>query len=70
MATTFVQGRLRNERLSVEIETSCAHCGQELHITVDSEMHWSVKEHDAQPLLFMPEVNWAHFEGPNIIGRY
>lgn len=70
MATPFVQGRLRNERLSVEIETACAHCGQELHITVDSELAWSVKEQGAQPLLFEPEVDWTSFEGPNIIGRY
>lgn len=70
MATPFVQGRLRKERLSVEIETACAHCGQELHITVDSEIEWSVKEQGAQPLLFEPEVDWSRFEGPNIIGRY
>lgn len=70
MATPFVQGRLRNKRLSIEIETACAHCGRGLHLTVNSDMEWSVKEKDAQPLLFEPEVDWQHFEGPNIIGDY
>lgn len=66
----FVQGRLRDEQLSVEIETKCAHCNQGLHLTLDSELHWSVREHDANPLVFEPDVDWQHFEGPNIIHDY
>jgi len=65
-----VQGHLRHEKLTVELETVCAHCGKELHLTLDSELQWSVKEHDANPLVFEPEVDWAHFEGPNIIQDY
>jgi len=65
-----VQGHLRHEKLAVELETACAHCGKELHLTLDSELQWSVKEHDANPLVFEPEVDWAHFEGPNIIQDY
>jgi len=67
MATPFVQGRLRNEHLAVEIATRCAHCGQELHLTVDSEMNWSVREQDAQPIVFVPEIDWQHFMGATII---
>lgn len=70
MATPFVQGRLRDERLSVEVETECAHCGQELHLTLDSELRWSIKESDANPLVFMPDVDWEHLTGPNIINDY
>ena len=68
-----MQGRLREENLVVEIESACVHCGQEIHLTVDSELHWSVQEPDApgaQPLLFMPEVDWQHFAEPNIIDAY
>jgi len=65
-----VQGRLRNEKLSVEIETECAHCGQALHLALDSELKWSVKESGTDPLLFEPDVDWAHFEAPNIIHDY
>jgi len=68
-----VQGRLRNENLVVEIESACAHCGQEIHLTVNSELQWSVQEPGApgaQPLLFMPEVDWQHFAEPNIIDAY
>lgn len=70
MATPFVQGHLRNETMSVEIETVCAHCGQPLHLTVNSELEWSVREQDAVPLLFEPEVDWRHFTDATIIDAY
>jgi len=65
-----VQGRLRHENLSVEIVTACAHCGQPLHITLDSELRWSIQELDASPYVFMPDIDWSHFTEPNIIDAY
>ena len=70
MATPFVQGQLHQEWLCVEIETACAHCRQPLHLTVDSEMHYTVREQDATPLVFEPEIDWAHFTKPTIIDDY
>ena len=70
MATPFVQGQLRNEHLTVEIETVCVHCGQPLHITVNSDLQWSVREQDASPLLFEPEVDLEHFTDSTIIDAY
>ena len=65
-----MQGRLRNESLSVKIDSECAHCGQKLHLTLDSELKWSVEEVDANPLVFEPDVDWGHFKGANIIHDY
>lgn len=65
-----MQGHLRNERLSVRIETVCAHCGQSLHLTLDSDLNVSLEEADAQPLVFEPDVDWSHFKGANIIADY
>jgi hypothetical protein len=65
-----VQGRLRNERLSVAIETECAHCAQPMHITLDSEMHYRVEEAGAAPLVFEPHIDWETFVEPNIIHAY
>ena len=70
MATPFVQGRLRNGPVTVTISTACAHCGQPLHVVVDSEMRSRVLEETAEPLVFEPEVNWEAFREPNIIHRY
>ncbi len=70
MATPFVQGRLRGEPLTVEIQTTCAHCGQPIQLAVDSNMQYWVKTAEAQPLIFEPDLNWATFTEPNIIHAY
>ena len=58
-----MQGRLRNERLSVKIDSECAHCGQNIHLAFDSELAWSVGENN-------PDIDWGHFKGTNIIHDY
>ncbi len=65
-----MQGRLRDEYLSVEIETECAHCGVPVHLTVDSDLKWRIREQDAVPLLFEPEIDWRRFRDPTIIDAY
>ena len=65
-----MQGRLRNEPLVVEIESECAHCGQPLHLTVNSELTWQVQEREATPLVFEPDVDFAHLTALNIIAEY
>jgi hypothetical protein len=65
-----VQGRLRGQKLSVELQSECAHCGKALHISVDSELNSKVRETDADPLLFEPDVDWKTFKGANIIHDY
>jgi hypothetical protein len=70
MAAPFVQGQLKQEYLSVLIETKCVHCQQTLHIDLDSDMKFSVREREANPLVFMPDVDWNTFAEPNITRAY
>jgi len=65
-----VQGQLSRQPLSVEIETNCRHCDSTLHITVDGDMHVSVREANAAPLVFTPDVDWSNFAGRTIIDSY
>lgn len=65
-----MQGRLRKETVSAEIETRCKHCDQAMHIKVDSDLQVSVREADADPLVFMPDVDWDHFSEQTIIDSY
>lgn len=67
MAAPFVQGRLRNQPLSVVIDTSCGHCDRPLRLRVDSELGHAVETPGVEPLLFHPQVDWATFDEPNII---
>ncbi len=70
MATPFVQGRLREETLSVTIETVCAQSGKEIIIDLDSDGKWTVTPTEASPLLFERDMNWKEFNKPNIIDDY
>ncbi len=70
MATPFVQGQLRHEPLTIQIKTSCAHCGQSILIEVDQDLHYKVNTPGADPLIFEPQLDWDTFAEPNIIHAY
>ncbi len=70
MAVPFVQGRLSNERISADIATECGHCGEALEFNVDSEGAFRAGSGSGQMLVFVPSVDWANFDGPNIIDAY
>lgn len=61
-----MQGRIRNQALSVDVESECAHCGRPIRLTVDSELHFRPHDVASEPLVFSPQVDWATFEEPNI----
>jgi hypothetical protein len=63
----FVQGQLRNESITITIETECSHSGRRLHLEVDSDLRYRVIENDAAPMLFVPLVEFEKLEAPNII---
>ena len=68
-----MQGRLRNEELTIEIETECACCGRELRIDSVSDGHslnHEVRTEGAEPLVFEPQIDWAEFSEPSIIHAY
>ena len=65
-----MQGQLRKETLAVTIDTQCAHCDRSLQITVASDMDIKVRDRNAEPLVFMPTIDWTRFREPNIIHAY
>ncbi len=67
MATPFVQGHLQGETLSIVVKTECAHCGQPLHIEIDSEMRCRVEEKGAAPLISVPIVDFSRVTEPSIV---
>ena len=60
-----MQGRLRKENLSVDVNSTCTHCSETLDLTIDSDMNVSVHQ-DTEPLVFVPEVNFFDLEDPGI----
>jgi len=62
-----VEGRLRQEELTIDIRSRCAHCDRQIEISIDSELRY-----DAPPdvVVFEPRVDWSTFREPNIIRHY
>ena len=55
----FVQGQLIGEPVTVTIATECAHCGQSIHMEIDSEARARVIDSEAEPLTFVPDVDFS-----------
>jgi hypothetical protein len=70
IATPFVQGQLRGEPLAFEIATECAHCARPIHIQIDSELNYTVRVKDADPLILAPLVDFDRLQDPSIIDAF
>jgi len=70
VAAPFVEGRLWDRKLEVEVSTRCAQSGREMQIHLDDDLRWSVRESEASPLLFEPEIDWSLFREPTIVHAY
>jgi len=65
-----VQGRLREESLSVVVKTECAHCSAPMEIEIDSDLNYKVKEEGCEPVVFVPDVNLFELEEDSIIDSF
>jgi hypothetical protein len=65
-----VQGRPGGEKLSFSVETECGHCHRPLHIEIDSDLNFRVLEPDAEPLVYVPLVDFGKLDEPSIIDSF
>lgn len=70
MAVPFVQGQLLGTSLSVSVETECGHCHAPLHLEIDSDLNFRVHETQANPMVFVPLVDFAKLADPSIIDAF
>jgi len=72
IASPFVQGRLRNEYLSISVETECGHCGAPLHLEIDSDLNFEVAEAHAgaEPMVYAPLLDVTKLDDPSIIDGF
>ncbi|MCP4659268.1 MAG: hypothetical protein GY856_27985 [bacterium] len=52
------------------ITTECAHCAQPMQLEIDSELRYRVVEEGAEPLVFLPLVNFRKLTDPSIIDAF
>ena len=69
-ATPFVQGKLREEKVSIQVATECAHCQRSMEIEIDQDMNCRCPEKDCRPIIFVPDVDFGRLEEPNIINAF
>ena len=65
-----MQGRLRQEPLSVAVSTECAHCDRPLHLALDSDLNYRVGDVGAEPVVFVPLVDFDKLTDPSIIDAF
>lgn len=70
MATPFVQGRLRQQPVSITVETRCEHCLEPMTLTIDDDMNFSVEQSEAEPMIFTPDVDVYDVEAPSIVDDF
>jgi hypothetical protein len=56
--------------LAAGIDTSCACCGQELRLTVRSDLSYEVRSDGATPVLSVPFINFEKLKDPSIIHAF
>ena len=61
---------MRGESLSVVIGTECAHCSEPMHIELDDQLEYWVREEGADPIVFIPQVDFQKLEDPSIIDSF
>jgi hypothetical protein len=65
----FVQGHLRTQSLTVTFRTACAHCARPLQIDIDDRLAF-VSAEAADPLIFLPLVDFEKLKDPSIIHAF
>ena len=70
IATPFVQGRLLEKTISTITRTECVHCARQIEIEIDSELDYRVLSLEADPLIFIPIVDFDKLTEPSIIDAF
>jgi hypothetical protein len=70
IAIPFVQGHLRNEKLTFKFETKCDQSGRSIEIEFDSDLNYKLITKDSNPLILAPLVNFVRLKDPSIIDAF
>jgi len=65
-----VQGRLRKQDLTFQVQTECGHCGEPIHLEIDSELNYRVLGEAPSPLVYAPMVDFDKLDDPSIIDGF
>ncbi|MFC1889648.1 hypothetical protein ACFL4G_07825 [Thermodesulfobacteriota bacterium] len=61
---------MRDEALTVRIESKCAHCGTPMEIEIDSDLNIEPKDEGCNPVIFVPDVDLLNLQEDSIIDSF
>ena len=70
MATPFVQGKLRAEPLSLDIESECACCKEPIRFTMRHDLSFTLTDQNSDPIFFVPKVDFTRLKAPSIVEHF
>lgn len=65
-----MQGRLRNDPLSVRVETACARTQSPITLTIDSDLNVAVAQKGCHPVIFVPDMDLSRLDEDSIIDSF
>lgn len=65
-----MQGKLRNEYLTVQIETECAQSSRPMKIEIDSNLSYKTEVAGCEPVIFVPDLDLFNLEDDSIIDSF
>ena len=65
-----MQGKLRNEAVTVRVATECAHCAQTMAMEIDSDLHIGLDDEKCDPVIFVPDIDLLNLEEDSIIDSF
>jgi hypothetical protein len=65
-----VQGRLRNQPLSFEVESECACCGKPIRFSMRHDLSFTLGDPASDPLFFVPMVDFTRLKASSIIDDF
>jgi len=70
VATPFVQGRLRDEPLTFDVESECACCKKPIRFTMRHDLSFTLADSSSDPIFFVPMVDFIGLKAPSIIEHF
>ena len=65
-----MQGKLRNEPLSFQVESECACCSEPIRFTMRHDLSFTLEDPASDPLFFVPMVDFTKLKASSIIDDF
>jgi hypothetical protein len=56
--------------VSVLVKTECAHCSRPMELSIDSDLRFTVREDNYDPIVFVTDVDPFKLEDDSIINAF